>query len=105
MGREEWLLAENVNTEISLAHDALMMLDELERSGIYSSNDDPEEDRHEIASHVLGFHIERALLAGDCFLFGFTLFGGNGFLDLSVVFDLAGSFVELTIDFLISERG
>lgn len=47
--------------------------------------------------------VERALLAGNRFLFGFALFGGDGFLDLSVVFDLAGSFVQLAVDFLIDD--
>lgn len=63
MGREEWLLAESVNKELGLAHEALVRLDDLERSGAIDLDTDPEDDRYEIATDALGFHIERAFRA------------------------------------------
>lgn len=65
MSREEWLLAEEIKTELGQCDDALLKIDEIERS--YSSmadaDEDEDADNHALASHVLEYHLQRTLRA------------------------------------------
>jgi hypothetical protein len=63
MSREEWLLSEAIEDELREAHEALSEVDRLERSGDMSMIDNPEDDRYEIATLTLSYHIDRALRA------------------------------------------
>ncbi|MGB9991015.1 hypothetical protein [Pseudoduganella rhizocola] len=63
MSREEWLLAEEIETELRLSNDALGKLDGLERSYSRMSEVDADADNHKIAIHVLEYHLQRTLRA------------------------------------------
>jgi hypothetical protein len=63
VSREEWLLAEEIKTELGQCENALAKLDDMERGYSSASDADEDADNHSLASQVLEFHLQRTLRA------------------------------------------
>jgi hypothetical protein len=63
MGREEWLLTEEIQKQLDLTVEALEQLDEFERHAVLDDFNNTDDDRHDIAIDVFSFHLQRALRA------------------------------------------
>jgi hypothetical protein len=63
MSREEWLLTEEIRTELGLCDSALGKLDEMERCYSNVSDIDDGSEDHRFASQALAYHLQRTLRA------------------------------------------
>jgi hypothetical protein len=61
MGREEWLLVEFIQTDLDLASDALLKVDDLESHMSLEDHENPDDYRWDFAKLMIGHHIENAL--------------------------------------------